>query len=116
MQLSTDRILTTHTGSLPRPAGLSLTGPERDAGQLADAVQSVVTSQIDAGVDVVNDGEASKVGYSTYVTDRLTGSGGEGDPLRPKDSDDFPDWGERMISERARTRGLTTPACIGPVA
>ena len=81
MRLSTDRILTTHTGSLPRPAGLSLTGPERDGGQLAGAVQSVVTSQIDAGVDVVNDGEASKVGYSTYVTERLTGFGGEGEPL-----------------------------------
>ena len=116
MQLSSDRILTTHTGSLPRPAGLSLTGPERDAEQLADAVRSVVTSQIDAGVDVVNDGEASKVGYSTYVTERLTGFGGEGEPLRPKDYDDFPAWGERMMSERARSRRLTNPACIGPVA
>jgi 5-methyltetrahydropteroyltriglutamate--homocysteine methyltransferase len=117
MRLSTERILTTHTGSLPRPAGLSLTGPERDAGQLAGAVRSVVTSQIDAGVDVVNDGEASKVGYSTYVTERLTGFGGEGQPLRPKDYDDFPDWGERMMAERARARRLlTSPACIGPVA
>jgi len=115
MQLSTDRILTTHTGSLPRPAGLSLTGPERDAEQLAEAVRSVVTSQIDAGVDVVNDGEASKVGYSTYVTERLTGFGGAGEPLRPKDYDDFPAWGERMTSERARARRLTNPACIGPV-
>jgi 5-methyltetrahydropteroyltriglutamate--homocysteine methyltransferase len=115
MQLSSDRILTTHTGSLPRPAGLSLTGPERDAEQLAGAVRSVVTSQIDAGVDVVNDGEASKVGYSTYVTERLTGFGGEGEPLRPKDYDDFPAWGERMMSERARARRLTNPACIGPV-
>ncbi len=116
MRLSAERILTTHTGSLPRPAGLSLTGPERDAGQLAEAVRSVVKSQIDAGVDVVNDGEASKVGYSTYVTERLTGFGGEGEPLRPKDYDDFPAWGERVLSERARTRRLTNAACIGPVA
>ena len=115
MRLSAERILTTHTGSLPQ-AGLSLTGPERDAGQLAEAVRSVVKSQIDAGVDVVNDGEASKVGYSTYVTERLTGFGGEGEPLRPKDYDDFPAWGERMLSERARARRLTNPACIGPVA
>ena len=115
MRLSAERILTTHTGSLPQ-AGLSLTGPERDAGQLAEAVRSVVKSQIDAGVDVVNDGEASKVGYSTYVTERLTGFGGEGEPLRPKDYDDFPAWGERVLSERARTRRLTNPACIGPVA
>jgi 5-methyltetrahydropteroyltriglutamate--homocysteine methyltransferase len=115
MRLSTERILTTHTGSLPRPAGLSLTGPERDAGQLADAVGSVVQTQVDAGVDVVNDGEASKVGYSTYVTERLTGFGGEGEPLRPRDYGDFPAWGERMMSERARTRRLTNPACVGPV-
>jgi 5-methyltetrahydropteroyltriglutamate--homocysteine methyltransferase len=115
MLLSTERILTTHTGSLPRPAGLSLTGPERDAAQLAGAVRSVVASQVDAGVDVVNDGEASKVGYSTYVTERLTGFGGEGESLRPRDYDDFPAWGERMMSERARTRRLTNPACVGPV-
>jgi hypothetical protein len=114
MRLSAERILTTHTGSLPRPAGLSLTGPERDAGQLAEAVRSVVKSQIDAGVDVVNDGEASKVGYSTYVTERLTGFGGEGEPLRPKDYDDFPAWGERVLSTRpasGRWPTTTPPWC-----
>jgi 5-methyltetrahydropteroyltriglutamate--homocysteine methyltransferase len=116
MQLSTERILTTHTGSLPRPAGLSLTGPQRDASELAGAVRSVVTSQIDAGVDVVNDGEASKPSYATYVTERLTGFGGEGQPLRPRDYDDFPAWGERMMSERARARRLANPACTGPVS
>jgi 5-methyltetrahydropteroyltriglutamate--homocysteine methyltransferase len=116
MRRSTERILTTHTGSLPRPAGLSLTGPERDARQLADAVRSVVGSQVDAGVDVVNDGEASKPSYSTYVTERLTGFGGEGQPLRPKDFEDFPAWGERMWGERSRARRLTNPACVGPVA
>jgi 5-methyltetrahydropteroyltriglutamate--homocysteine methyltransferase len=116
MQLSTERILTTHTGSLPRPEGLPLDASERDAGQLADAVRSVVLAQIDAGVDVVNDGEASKPSYATYVTERLTGFGGEGRPIRPKDYDDFPGWGERMMSERARSRRLTNPACIGPVA
>jgi 5-methyltetrahydropteroyltriglutamate--homocysteine methyltransferase len=116
MRLSTERILTTHTGSLPRPPGLALTGPQRDAEQLSSAVRSVVASQIGAGVDVVNDGEASKVGYSTYVTERLTGFGGEGLPLRPRDYDDFPAWGERMMSERARTRRLTNPACVGPVS
>jgi 5-methyltetrahydropteroyltriglutamate--homocysteine methyltransferase len=116
MQLSTERILTTHTGSLPRPAGLPLDSSQRDAGQLADAVRSVVQAQIDAGVDVVNDGEASKPSYATYVTERLTGFGGEGQPIRPKDYDDFPAWGERMMSERARSRRLTNPACVGPVA
>jgi 5-methyltetrahydropteroyltriglutamate--homocysteine methyltransferase len=116
MQRSTERILTTHTGSLPRPAGLPLTAADRSAEQLADAVRSVVRSQIDAGVDVVNDGEASKPSYATYVTERLTGFGGEGEPLRPKDSEDFPSWGERMMAERGRARRLTNPACIGPVS
>jgi 5-methyltetrahydropteroyltriglutamate--homocysteine methyltransferase len=116
MRLSTERILTTHTGSLPRPPGFSLTGPERDAGQLAGAVRSVVQSQAEAGVDVVNDGEASKPSYATYVTERLSGFGGEGEPLRPRDYADFPAWGERMMAERARARRLTNPACIGPVA
>ena len=50
------------------------------------------------------------------MTERLTGFGGEGRPLWPKDFDDFPAWGERMMSERARTRRLTNPACVGPVA
>ena len=76
MQLSTERILTTHTGSLPRPPGLPLTAAERSPGQLAEAVGSVVQSQIDAGVDVINDGEASKPSYATYVTERLDGFGG----------------------------------------
>jgi 5-methyltetrahydropteroyltriglutamate--homocysteine methyltransferase len=116
MQLSTERILTTHTGSLPRPAGLPLAAQDRTAEQLADAVRSVVRSQVEAGVDVVNDGEASKPSYATYVTERLTGFGGEGEPLRPKDYDDFPAWGDRMMAERGRTRRLTNPACIGPVS
>jgi 5-methyltetrahydropteroyltriglutamate--homocysteine methyltransferase len=116
MRLSTERILTTHTGSLPRPPGMSLTGPERDARQLTDAVRSVVSSQVGAGIDVVNDGEASKPGYSTYVTERLTGFGGEARMLRPKDFDEFPSWGERMLAERGRARRLTNPACVGPVA
>jgi 5-methyltetrahydropteroyltriglutamate--homocysteine methyltransferase len=116
MRLSTERILSTHTGSLPRPPGLSVTGPERDAGQLAEAVRSVVSSQVGAGVDVVNDGEASKPSYATYVTERLTGFGGEGPMLRPMDYVDFPSWGERLLGERSRTRRLTNPACTGPVS
>ncbi|HTT00097.1 MAG TPA: cobalamin-independent methionine synthase II family protein [Streptosporangiaceae bacterium] len=115
MRLSTDRILTTHTGSLPRPAGLPLAAADRSAAQLAEAVRSVVRSQADAGVDVVNDGEVSKPSYATYVTERLTGFGGEGEPLRPKDYDAFPAWGERMMAERGRSRRLTNLACTGPV-
>jgi methionine synthase II (cobalamin-independent) len=75
MRRSAERVLTTHTGSLPRPPGLSVTGPEREPGQLAEAVRFVVGSQVSAGVDVVNDGEASKPSYATYVTERLPGPG-----------------------------------------
>src|SRR5262249_22876872 len=94
MHRSTDRILTTHTGSLPRPDELvtlleardqreARSAPEFDA-RVKDAVAEIVRKQVAAGVSVVNDGEMSKVGYSTYVTERLTGFEGEsrvGPPL-----------------------------------
>jgi 5-methyltetrahydropteroyltriglutamate--homocysteine methyltransferase len=88
MKRSIDRILTTHTGSLPRPMDLSAMLEEFDSGELRDgekfesrvreAVAEVVKIQVDAGVDVVSDGEQGKVGYSTYVRHRLTGFDGEG--------------------------------------
>jgi 5-methyltetrahydropteroyltriglutamate--homocysteine methyltransferase len=74
MKLSTERVLTTHTGSLPRPRSLAAALQQQDRGQQAsdalavmvrEAVTDVVNRQIDAGILVVNDGEASKMGYST---------------------------------------------------
>jgi 5-methyltetrahydropteroyltriglutamate--homocysteine methyltransferase len=116
MQLSAERILTTHTGSLPRPVSLPAAAADRTAEQLAEAVGSVVQSQLGVGIDVVNDGEASKPSYATYVVERLNGFGGAGEPLRPRDFADFPQWAERMTSDPARARRLTSPACIGPVS
>jgi hypothetical protein len=121
---STDRILTTHTGSLPRPPGLvealGLAGDEAADREtqdrlLRDAVAGVVARQVEAGIDTVSDGEQSKAGYSTYVTERLTGFGGSAHPLRAQqDTIDFPDWGEPL---RAGIEAmLATPACIGEVA
>jgi len=91
MKRSTSRILTTHTGSLPRPKDLvelmlaSEAGTLRDRGALAERIHSataeIVRRQIDAGIDVVNDGEVSKPSYSTYVKDRLNGF--EGDSRSP---------------------------------
>ena len=88
IQRSTDRILTTHTGSLPRPA--DLIEMIRDAARTASpwtrprsrrasesAVAETVQKQIDAGIDIVSDGEEGKPSYATYVKDRLTGFGGE---------------------------------------
>lgn len=94
-------ILTTHTGSLPRPSDLSEMMLQYDAGQLRDvdvlrgriasATAEVVKRQADLGIDVLNDGEYSKVSYSGYVKERLTGFGGE---PRQRDLTDpeFPDW------------------------
>jgi 5-methyltetrahydropteroyltriglutamate--homocysteine methyltransferase len=85
MKRSTDHVLSTHTGSLPRPPALLDALQERDRGgsdgaaleeQVRDAVADVVDRQAQAGVSVVNDGEASKIGYSTYVKERLGGFGG----------------------------------------
>ncbi|HEX3922038.1 MAG TPA: cobalamin-independent methionine synthase II family protein [Streptosporangiaceae bacterium] len=116
MRLSNERILTTHTGSLPRPAGLPLVAAERSAEELTEAVDAVVQAQTDAGIDVVNDGEASKPSYATYVTERLNGFGGAGEALRPKDYDDFPQWAQRMLTDPARARRLANPVCVGPVS
>jgi 5-methyltetrahydropteroyltriglutamate--homocysteine methyltransferase len=115
--VSGERILTTHTGSLPRPSALLQALGD---GQVSDAflrenVADVVAAQARAGVDIVSDGEMSKAGYSTYVTDRLTGFGGRGAPLSAqKDALEFPDWGAPLLAGLETT--LVTPACVGEVA
>jgi 5-methyltetrahydropteroyltriglutamate--homocysteine methyltransferase len=107
MKLSTDRILTTHVGSLPRPKALAELLIKKDHGEAYDhaemkrlvhqAVADIVARQVATGVDVVSDGEASKIGYATYIKDRLTGFGGE--PFTPKPNLDvaaYPAFRERM--------------------
>src|SRR5579872_1591173 len=95
------RVLTTHTGSLPRPPDLSEMMLRHDAGQLEDAdvlrgriasaTAEVVKRQAELGIDILNDGEYGKVSYSGYVKERLSGFGGE--PRRRDLSDpEFPDW------------------------
>jgi 5-methyltetrahydropteroyltriglutamate--homocysteine methyltransferase len=125
MKRSTDRILTTHTGSLPRPADLLEELMRRDRGEPVDAgaldahvreaVADVVRRQAEAGIAVVNDGEAGKIGYSTYVTERLEGFGGEADPPGPPpDMLEFPEY---LARERGDERaGPAMPACDGPIA
>jgi 5-methyltetrahydropteroyltriglutamate--homocysteine methyltransferase len=93
------RILTTHTGSLPRPPDLTEMMLQHDAGQdpaelvdrIASATAEVVKRQSDIGIDILNDGEYGKVSYSGYVKERLTGF--EGEPRRRNmDDAEFPDW------------------------
>src|SRR5438128_10950212 len=120
MKLSTERILTTHTGSLPRARDLTTTLEELDAGSAPDAaafearvrraVADVVRQQIDAGVDIVNDGEQGKVGYSTYVRHRLTGFGGRAAVPVRADWADFPEAAARS----ARRSTISRPSCDGP--
>ena len=122
MKRSTERILTTHTGSLPRPDDLVTMLYARDKGELQDqaafetrvreATAEVVRKQIECGVDVVNDGEAGKVGYSTYVKDRLTGFEGAAAPVRAADLLEFPAYARRAL----RANRMQRPACTGPIS
>jgi 5-methyltetrahydropteroyltriglutamate--homocysteine methyltransferase len=125
MRRSTERFLTTHTGSLPRPDDLvrimyaKEEGVPVDAAALdartASAVEEVVRRQIDAGVDIVNDGEMSKPSYATYVKDRLSGFGGTGNTFVYQDLVDFPNLAKRVFGDPGRSR-RKTPACNAPIA
>jgi 5-methyltetrahydropteroyltriglutamate--homocysteine methyltransferase len=122
---SVDRILTTHTGSLPRPPDLVPLLFAREAGQgdaaalagrVREAVAEVVGQQAGAGVDVLNDGEMGKIGYSTYVTSRLTGFGGEPVALTVGDMTDFPEYMQRMYSELGTSAdAFQMPTAVGDV-
>jgi 5-methyltetrahydropteroyltriglutamate--homocysteine methyltransferase len=130
MQRSTERILTTHAGSLPRPARLlplvfaQEAGEAVDADQLAAEIQAAVSEtvkkQADAGVDILNDGEVSKPSYATYVKDRLTGFGGEGSiqevAAAVMNLDDFPDFADHMAATMASAAEIRFTSCDGPVS
>ena len=121
MKRSTDRILTTHTGSLPRPADLAMMLEALDTGAPLDtaayqarvrrAVGEIVRKQLDAGVDIVNDGEQGKVGYSTYVRHRLTGFGGVSGVPRRADWADFPEAAAPRASRHGPWRRASGPRC-----
>jgi 5-methyltetrahydropteroyltriglutamate--homocysteine methyltransferase len=126
MSIGAGRILTTHTGSLPRPEDLIQMmwakgdGIPVDAAALsnrvASAVQQVVDRQVEAGVSIVNDGEMSKPSYATYVKDRLHGFGGESvQDYFFADLVDYPRSAE-MVSANPGRRKRAAPACNGPVA
>jgi 5-methyltetrahydropteroyltriglutamate--homocysteine methyltransferase len=125
MQRSTERFLTTHTGSLPRPDDLirmmyaKEEGVPVDAAALAAriraAVAEVVKKQADAGIDLVNDGEMSKPSYATYIKDRLNGFGGTGNTFVYQDLADFPKLAQRVFGDPGRSR-RKTPACNAPIS
>jgi 5-methyltetrahydropteroyltriglutamate--homocysteine methyltransferase len=125
MKRSTERFLTTHTGSLPRPEDLIRTMFAKEEGVPVDraalaariraAVAEIVRRQAAAGIDIVNDGEMSKPSYATYIKDRLDGFGGESHPLQYQDLVDFPALAQRVFGDPGRAR-RKTPGCNGPVA
>src|SRR5262249_23666595 len=126
MLRSSERFLTTHTGSLPRPDDLIDLIVAREAGETVDAsalaqrireaTREVVHRQADTGIDIPSDGEFSKPGFNNYIKDRLTGFGGGQTPWRLPEMADFPDF--RPMSQASARQGpmRLAPTCIGPIA
>ena len=125
MKRSSERFLTTHTGSLPRPDDLVRAMFAKEEGipidraalaaRIATAVAEIVEKQEEAGIDIVNDGELSKPSYATYIKDRLDGFGGESHPLTYQDLVAFPELARRVFGDPGRSR-RKTPGCNGPIA
>jgi 5-methyltetrahydropteroyltriglutamate--homocysteine methyltransferase len=124
MKASQDRILTTHVGSLPRPVSVIELLLRKENGEDYDrlafestiktGVADVVQSQKDIGLDLVSDGEIGKIGYSTYVKDRLTGFGGEYTPKPNRDLADHPQFRQRMAKYMG-AQPFKRVCCQGPV-
>lgn len=122
---SRDRILTSHVGSLPRPQDVVDLLFAQDRGDPGDemrfdetmrrAVRDVVARQCAAGVDVVSDGEMSKISYATYIRHRFSGfEPGDAPRAVPADLDDFPEFRDRLAREGATPR-YVRPVCTGSI-
>jgi 5-methyltetrahydropteroyltriglutamate--homocysteine methyltransferase len=117
-------ILTTHVGSLPRGEELARLLLARDHGETIDAdqfeqvvqaaIDNAVRKQVEAGVDIMSDGELGKVGYATYITERLEGFGGHVDRTPAKDLADLPDLRKKLTAIMG-SQEFVRAACIGPV-
>jgi 5-methyltetrahydropteroyltriglutamate--homocysteine methyltransferase len=124
MKTSTERILTTHVGSLPRPQDVVDLLFAQDRGEnygaakfdqvIARAVTEVVKKQASVGVDVVSDGEMSKISYATYIRHRLTGFEGDSARPTPKDLEDFPEYRDRLV-KAGHSATYRRPVCKGPI-
>lgn len=125
MKRSLDRILTTHVGSLPRSAAVTdlvfgreqgrAIGDHEFATVIGAAVTEVVARQVRAGVDIVSDGEMSKISYATYIKDRLTGFDGDSTRDPPADLEDYPNY-LRKLATSGGTPTYRRPRCVGPIA
>ena len=121
MKHSEGRILTTHTGSLPRPNGLVellaavARGESVDQSALeslaAESTLNVIRRQAEAGIDVINSGEQSRTSFSTYVTQRMSGFGGSWTRRGHKDQNEFPNIARPRVIQLMRD----VPQCTGPL-
>src|SRR4051812_28541516 len=129
MQRSEHRILTTHAGSLPRPAALTRLYARRAAGeavdaqeieaQARDATREIVDKQIEAGLDIVDDGEQSRESFVLYMRHRLTGLGGTGTRVMHADLDAYPEYKsafqQRVTSPDKVSNRANLPKAVGEV-
>jgi len=124
MKYSTQRILTTHVGSLPRPEKVTelIFAKEREENYsqlefdetIADAVKNTVARQVDVGIDIVSDGEMSKISYATYIKERISGFEGDSPRNPPRDLQDYPSF----LAKLAKTGGTPSykrPKCTGEI-
>jgi len=124
MKTSTDRILTTHVGSLPRPQEVADLLFAQDRGEsydpahfdavMAKGVNEAVRLQRESGIDIVSDGETSKISYATYIRHRLTGFEGDSSRPTPRDIDELPEYRDKLVKEGASAKYLR-PVCKGPI-
>ncbi len=122
-----DRILTTHVGSLPRPNDMLALLDARDRGELLDdaafaetaarAVADVVARQAALGIDILSDGEMAKTSYATYLTDRLSGFGGRAEKgPAARDLLDYLAYAKRLVEAGGTEKTLAGAACNAPLA
>lgn len=119
-----DHILTTHVGSLPRSAAVTDLVFAQERGEAVDAAQfdevigaavdEAVRLQVESGVDLVSDGEMSKISYATYIKDRITGFDGDSPRTPPKDLEMFPSFLERQ-AKGGGTPTYRRPKCVGEI-
>ncbi len=122
MQRSQNRILTTHVGSLPRSVAVTDVVFAQEKGEapdnaevvIRDAVDAVVLKQVETGVDIVSDGEMSKISYATYIKDRITGFDGDSERDPPSDLEEFPGFMKRQSSSGG-TPTYRRPCCVGAI-
>jgi 5-methyltetrahydropteroyltriglutamate--homocysteine methyltransferase len=124
MKLSTERILTTHVGSLPRPQEVVDLLFAQDRGETVEqakfdetmrrAAADLVRRQAEAGIDIASDGEVSKISYATYIRHRLTGFEGDSARPTPQDLEDFPEYRDRLV-KAGHSATYKRPVCRGPI-